>query len=256
MDGGACSLPPHHTTTTPPRFRFSGSWFHVISSHFLRDLRPVSPTMTRSPVVTSTNVVVTFVLGGWNVSYFFCTPPLSPLSLSPYLSLYSYSSASAPLPTSAYIYPLPLIPFIQIACYFQNVLLSLARYCFFVFFLDFFGSCLVYKTIFLLVVYSALFWARVCCWCIRVSLFFNANNIFFEQIFFFCFWVTLSRFCVLFKLKAQKKWKKNFLKSKADSFPKEKVRDLLILIPLSIQSSIFHSSMSFHLPYTFHQASS
>ena len=180
---------------------------------------------------------------------------LSPsLPISPSIPIPLPLPLCLPLPTSI---PSPWYPLYKLLATSKTYSSRSLAIVFLFFFWIFLEVVLCIKPFFfLLYIVHFFFLARVCCWCIRVSLFFNANNIFFEQIFFFCFWVTLSRFCVLFKLKAQKKWKKNFLKSKADSFPKEKVRDLLILIPLSIQSSIFHSSMSFHLPYTFHQASS
>ena len=111
-------------------------------------------------------VVVILILGWWNDAFFLCASIVR-VSLSPSPSLSLCPST-----------PSPWYPLYKLLAT-SNVLLSLVRFCFL-------EVVLCIKLVFfsLVVVYSALFLARVCL-CIRVSLFFfNVNNYFLEQIFF------------------------------------------------------------------------
>ena len=123
---------PLPTTPPPPRFRSSGFWFlsrNIIPDnfiyYFLRALRPVSLLWRELPWLLQQQHCCcnsyTWMMK-WRIFFVRLHCPSLPLSLF----------ESLPLP----LYPLPLIPFIQIACYFQCT--PLARS------LLFFGSCLMY----------------------------------------------------------------------------------------------------------------
>ena len=169
-DGGA---PAHHTPS--PRFRSSGFWFlsrNIIPDnfiyYFLRDLRPVSLLWRELTWLLQQQHCCcnsyTWMMK-WRIFFVRLHCPSLPLSLS----------ESLPLP----LYPLPLIPFIQIACYFQ--MYSSRSFAF-----VFWEVVLCIKPVFFfwLLYIVHFFLARVCL-CIRVSLFFfNVNNYFLEQIFF------------------------------------------------------------------------